>query len=94
MEGEALCEGYAKAFDLLAKELDLPSVLVTGVDDSNGNHAWNQVKINGDWYNTDVTWENLGDILCEHIAAMNVKRAAELRQKPNNSGIEEQRTPQ
>lgn len=43
--------------------------------------------------NTDVTWENLGDILCEHIAAMNVKRAAELRQKPNNSGIEEQRAP-
>lgn len=59
VEGEALCEGYAKAFDLLAKELGLPSVLVTGVDDSNGNHAWNQVKINGDWYNTDVTWDDM-----------------------------------
>lgn len=59
VEGEALCEGYAKAFDLLAKELDLPCVLVTGMDKNRENHAWNQVKIGGDWYNVDVTWDDM-----------------------------------
>ena len=44
--------------------------------------------------NIDVTWENLGDILCEHIAKANIKRAAELRQKAHDSCIEEQGTPQ
>lgn len=44
--------------------------------------------------NTDVTWENLDDILCEHIAKANIKRAAELRQKAHNGCIEEQGTPQ
>lgn len=44
--------------------------------------------------NTDVTWENLGDILCEHIAKANIKRVAELRQKAHDGCIEEQGTPQ
>ena len=24
--------------------------------DKNGGHAWNQVKIDGKWYNLDITW--------------------------------------
>lgn len=56
VEGEANCEGYAKAFDLLAAELGLKSVLITGTTESGENHAWNQVKVGTDWYNIDVTW--------------------------------------
>ena len=56
VEGEANCEGYAKAFDLLASELGLESVLITGVTDEGENHAWNQVRVGGEWYNIDVTW--------------------------------------
>lgn len=58
VEGEANCEGYAKTFDLLASECGLRSVLVTGVTDSGENHAWNQVEINGVWYDLDVTWDD------------------------------------
>lgn len=56
VEGKANCEGYAKAFSLLANELELESVVITGTTDEGENHAWNQVKVATDWYNIDVTW--------------------------------------
>lgn len=65
VEGEANCEGYAKAFDLLAAELGLKSALITGTTDSGENHAWNQVKVGTNWYNIDVTWadtDGFGDM--------------------------------
>lgn len=58
INGSAHCEGYAKAFDCLAKASGLESVVVTGVTDEGENHAWNQVKIDGEWYNCDVTWDD------------------------------------
>ena len=58
VEGRANCEGYAKAFNMLAGDLGMESVLVTGITDKGENHAWNQVKIDGEWYNLDVTWDD------------------------------------
>lgn len=56
VEQEANCEGYAKTFDMLAAEVGLESCLITGITDKGENHAWNQVKADGEWYNIDVTW--------------------------------------
>ena len=56
VEKEANCEGYAKTFNMLAADVGLESMLITGVTDKGENHAWNQVKVDGDWYNIDVTW--------------------------------------
>lgn len=56
--GSAHCEGYAKAFGYLAQKAGLSSVVVTGVTDNGENHAWNQVEIDGVWYNCDVTWDD------------------------------------
>ena len=61
VEGVANCEGYAKAFDLLAADLGLQSLLITGETNDGKNHAWNQVKINDNWYNIDVTWDDKND---------------------------------
>lgn len=58
VEGEANCEGYAKAFNLIATECGLRSVLLTGTTDTGENHAWNQVMIGDTWYNIDVTWDD------------------------------------
>ena len=62
VNGRAVCSGYAKAFDLLAKASDLSTNIVTGTaTNSNGSteaHAWNQIYLDGDWYNVDVTWED------------------------------------
>lgn len=52
----AVCEGYAKAFQMLANYAGLPSIYVVG--DAGGAHAWNYVQLDGKWYALDVTWDD------------------------------------
>lgn len=59
VNGKAICEGYSRAMQLLCKELSIPCTLVCGVSTDRGeNHMWNVVKIGGEWYNLDVTWDD------------------------------------
>lgn len=62
VNGKAVCSGYAKAFDLLSKSYGLSSVIVTGTATNSSGitepHAWNQIYLDGEWYNVDVTWED------------------------------------
>lgn len=53
----AVCAGYAKTFQLLCQLAGLECTYVTG-DTPSGSHAWNQVKIDGKWYNVDTTWDD------------------------------------
>ncbi len=57
VDGKAVCEGYARAFQLLCNKANIDCVLLSGTTDS-ANHAWNGVKIGGDWYQIDVTWND------------------------------------
>lgn len=52
-----ICMGYAATFDALAKKMGLESIVVTGKT-RRSNHAWNKVKIDGQWYNVDTTWDD------------------------------------
>ncbi|MBP7187774.1 MAG: hypothetical protein KBA55_13665 [Ruminococcus sp.] len=61
VEKAANCEGYAKAFDMIAADAGIESQLITGITDKGENHAWNQVKVDGEWYNIDVTWADTDD---------------------------------
>ncbi|MDE5859617.1 MAG: hypothetical protein K2H23_04435, partial [Oscillospiraceae bacterium] len=58
---KALCEGYAKAFSYLCNLADIENVIVTG--ETYVNHMWNIVKLHGNWYHVDVTWDNPDDEL-------------------------------
>lgn len=53
---KAVCEGYSKLFQQILSILNIKSLVVSGggrkVD---GGHVWNQVEIDGVWYNADVT---------------------------------------
>ena len=60
-KGTTVCEGYANAFQLLALKSGVTSIVVTGTVTNGGGHAWNQVKINGQWKTVDVTWNDGGD---------------------------------
>ena len=52
-----VCEGYALAFRKLMSSYHIPCKLVYGR--ANGErHAWNMVKLNGNWYHVDVTWDD------------------------------------
>ena len=54
-----VCAGYAKAFYFLGKACGLDVVIVSGnVTNSSDGHAWNKVKVDGKWYNIDVTWDD------------------------------------
>ena len=55
VNGDAVCEGYALAYQQLLKLVGLDSVKVSS---KAMNHAWNLVKVDGTWYHVDVTWDD------------------------------------
>ncbi len=59
---KAVCDGYSKAFMQMAQYAGFDVIIVTGVGyNSTGSaetHAWNQIKVDGNWYNIDVTWDD------------------------------------
>lgn len=57
IEGKAVCEGYSRAFQLLCRELGLECVNIFGTSEDEG-HMWNCIKIEGEWYHVDVTWDD------------------------------------
>ncbi|WP_084075503.1 DUF2510 domain-containing protein [Demequina sp. NBRC 110052] len=64
-EGTAVCTGYAEAYLLLADAVGLEAVIVTGETRSGyttGGHAWNRVKVDGEWLVIDTTWDDTGSI--------------------------------
>lgn len=58
VEGRAVCEGYARATQLLLQKLSIPCILVNGIADGQG-HMWNMVKLGNDWYHLDTTWDDV-----------------------------------
>ncbi|MBQ1173110.1 MAG: hypothetical protein IIX48_11000 [Lachnospiraceae bacterium] len=52
---QSVCNGYAKATQLLLNRLGIESVVVNGTADGE-SHAWNLVKADGAWYYLDTTW--------------------------------------
>ncbi len=57
LEGVTVCAGFSKALCYLADKLGIECKYVSGELPNGGLHAWNQVKIDGDWYNCDLTWD-------------------------------------
>lgn len=54
VEGDAVCEGYSKAFQYLMREAGVQCIVVKG--GFNGDsHEWNMVEIDGKFYHIDVT---------------------------------------
>ncbi len=62
VNGEAVCEGYARSFKYLMDSLRIPCTLVIGKgtnsDGNTENHAWNYVQIEERWYAVDSTWDD------------------------------------
>lgn len=55
LQGKSVCQGYAKAMQYMLQRVDIPCLLLTGF--TNGErHAWNLVKVDGDYYYLDPTW--------------------------------------
>ena len=60
--GYGICLGFATTFQLLMDLAEVECITVVGAAyDSEQDHAWNMVKLDGEWYCVDVTWNNSGD---------------------------------
>lgn len=55
VEGNAVCQGYAMAYNLLLNKVGMETEYVTS---STINHGWSLVKIGDIWYHVDVTWDD------------------------------------
>ena len=55
----AICTGYTSTFQLLMDLLGIECVTVEGTAyNGTEDHAWNMVRLDGDWYCVDVTWDD------------------------------------
>ncbi len=57
----AVCQGYAEAFELLCAQVGIQAHMMYGeaiAADGIQSHAWNVVKVNGEWYQIDCTWDD------------------------------------
>ena len=50
-----VCQGYAETMFYLLREAGLSCAIASS---GNINHAWNIVKIHGNWYHIDATWDD------------------------------------
>ncbi|MBR6403254.1 MAG: hypothetical protein IKS48_07705 [Eubacterium sp.] len=62
---KAVCSGYASAMNLLLNCAGVDSEVISGKafslnssDKKIENHAWNLVRIDGEWYHLDATWDD------------------------------------
>ena len=58
----AVCDGYSQTFDFFMSVLGIDVITVNGVVANKGEnmraHSWNLVKIDGEWYHVDCTWDD------------------------------------
>ena len=62
VENVAVCDGYAKAFELIATRMGLSAGHVIGSSEPNTDgidHAWNYIKIDDHYFWTDITWDDI-----------------------------------
>lgn len=57
VKGRGVCNAYMQTFTYFMQELNIP---VCAVHVNAGAHAANKVKIDGKWYNVDVSWTDTG----------------------------------
>lgn len=63
INGEAICEGYSRAMQLLLDRVGINNYLVIGdakIENGTEAHMWNVVEIGGKNYHLDVTWNDTG----------------------------------
>ena len=60
VKGFGVCDSYSRAYSLLLTRVGIENKRLTGKCGTEG-HAWNLVKIDGQWYHVDCTWDDPND---------------------------------
>ena len=56
LKGAGVCDSYSKAYGLLLDRAGIENRRLT--DSKKIDHAWNLVRIDGQWYHVDCTWDD------------------------------------
>lgn len=70
----AICEGFARAGVYLCQQIGIPCIYISGQlctstqNDEWGNHAWNYVQLDGNWYLMDLTTDGAFPGICGYSA--------------------------
>lgn len=56
VEGRGVCASYAKSTQFLLQQLGVQAIILDGTARNGESHAWNIVRIDGDFYQLDTTW--------------------------------------
>ena len=60
VDKKAVCAGYTKAFQYLVNRLGIECTFVSGKGKTS-LHSWNLIRLGGDYYYIDVTWDDHSD---------------------------------
>lgn len=77
VNGKGVCASYAYSFKVLSDLCGLDAVCVTGYLDGNLPHAWNMVKIDGQWYEIDCTNNEVNSGIPYYLFEADTKLAEE-----------------
>ena len=61
INGEGVCDAYAKAFMYLSWKAGIYCEKVSGEINDGGSHAWNIVRLDDDYYMVDSCWDDSGN---------------------------------
>ena len=61
INGKCVCGGYSESFLILTRAMGIESYYVEGIGGGaeGGPHAWNYLKVDGEYYHMDVTWDDM-----------------------------------
>lgn len=59
VNGRTVCAGYARAFQYMMQQLQIPCYYCTGY--AGESHAWNIIALDDGCYNVDATWDDAGN---------------------------------
>ena len=81
IDNYAVCDGYSQAYKYLLQKAGIEGLVIAGVGGTTkydaGGHAWSMVRLDGDWYEVDATWDDPGT-LDEQIA--DIKRSSDRKE--------------
>lgn len=71
VENKAVCAGYAKALNVLLQRVGLETSYVSS---ESLNHGWSYVKLDGQWYHVDPTWDDTRTPVAGKVSRANLLR--------------------
>jgi transglutaminase/protease-like cytokinesis protein 3 len=56
-QGKAVCQGFSLLTYRMMQDVGIETRIVDGIAGGE-SHVWNEVKLDGEWYHLDTTWDD------------------------------------